>query len=339
MYPPAQHTMTHSLLRFPLAVTLWLLTAFALQCGAQTFKVRTFRQLPNDISAYISPVRDLNGEACALVKVVGDAEFAFSTPLGIVKRKDDVGETWLYLPKGSRMLTLKHPRWGVLRDYRFSEPLESRMTYELVVVPDVEVYQTERRLPPVDSTPTLHISALPPPPPIHRTQGYKLRRPREPWRTIIQAQAGLGQGNNPALGLRLALMRRHGAYIQVLADLHAMPSVTADCDRNGTLADGSGATPYYTGTSAEARRTFLAGAIHRITAGFCLYEGLGYGERRVAWQKAEGDYVRNTAYSDKGLCAELGAMYRFYDRLAVSAGVQTIGFGYWNITLGVGVHF
>ena len=59
----------------------------------------------------------------------------------------------------------------------------------------------------------------------------------------------------------------------------------------------------------------------------------------MAWQKAEGDYVRNTAYSDKGLCAELGAMYRFYDRLAVSAGVQTIGFGYWNITLGVGVHF
>lgn len=339
MYPTTDHTKILPRLHVRLAVALCLLAACVLQCGAQTFKVRTFRLLPNDISAYINPVRDLNGEACALVKVVGDADFAFSTPLGIVKRQDDVGEIWLYLPKGSRMLTLKHPQWGVLRDYRFSEPLESRMTYELVVVPDMEAYRPERTLPPIDGHPVFHAGSPTPPPSAMQTQGTKPHRPREPWRTVVLAQAGLGQGNNPALGLRLALMRRHGAYVQVLADLHSMPSVTGDCDRNGTLSDGSGATPYYTGSTAEARRTFLAGAIHRVTGGFCLYEGLGYGERRVAWQKAEGDYVRNTAYSDKGLCAELGAMYRFYDRLAISAGVQTIGFGHWEFTLGVGIHF
>ena len=87
--------------------------------------------MPNDVSAFITPVRDLNDEPCALVKVEAPSDFAFSTPLGIVSRKDKVGEIWLYLPKGSKLLTIKHPEWGVLRDYRFSKPLESRMTYEL----------------------------------------------------------------------------------------------------------------------------------------------------------------------------------------------------------------
>lgn len=67
-----------------------------------TFTVESFRQLPTDVSAFIDAVRDLNGEACALVKVVAPSDFAFSSPLGIVKRRDEVGEIWLYLPKGIR---------------------------------------------------------------------------------------------------------------------------------------------------------------------------------------------------------------------------------------------
>lgn len=95
------------------------------------FTVESFRQLPTDVTAFIDAVRDLNGEACALVKVVAPADFAFSSPLGIVKRRDEVGEIWLFLPKGTKMLTIKHPRWGVLRNYSLGVKLESRMTYEM----------------------------------------------------------------------------------------------------------------------------------------------------------------------------------------------------------------
>lgn len=112
-----------------LAMILWLAIPSALR--AQEFSVASFRQLPNDVSAFINNVRDLNDEACALIKVVASSDFAFSSPLGIVKRKDEVGEIWLYLPKGTKTLTLKHPEWGVLRDYRLGKPLESRMTYEM----------------------------------------------------------------------------------------------------------------------------------------------------------------------------------------------------------------
>ena len=67
--------------------------------SAQRFSVASFRQLPNDVSAFIDPVRDLNDEDCGLVKVIASEDFAFSTPLGIVKRVDKVGEIWLYLPR------------------------------------------------------------------------------------------------------------------------------------------------------------------------------------------------------------------------------------------------
>lgn len=96
-----------------------------------TFSVESFRQLPTDVSAFIDAVRDLNDEACALLKVVAPADFAFSSPLGIVERRDKVGEIWLFMPKGTKSITLKHPQWGVLRDYAFGTKLESRMTYEM----------------------------------------------------------------------------------------------------------------------------------------------------------------------------------------------------------------
>lgn len=96
-----------------------------------SFSVESFRQLPTDVSAFIDAVRDLNDEACALLKVVAPADFAFSSPLGIVERRDKVGEIWLFLPKGTKSITLKHPQWGVLRDYAFGTKLESRMTYEM----------------------------------------------------------------------------------------------------------------------------------------------------------------------------------------------------------------
>ena len=119
-----------------LGVRSWLIMAILfllipIKLHAQEYSVASFRLLPNDVSAFIHPERDLNDEACALVKVECPVDFAFSSPLGIVKRKDEVGEVWLYLPKGTKTLTLKHPDWGVIRDYKLGKPLESRMTYEM----------------------------------------------------------------------------------------------------------------------------------------------------------------------------------------------------------------
>lgn len=316
-----------------LAIVLCLWTADRMD--AQEFIVRSFRMLPNDITAYIEPVRDLNDEACALLKVVGDKDFAFSSPLGIVKRKNDVGEIWIYLPKGSVMITIKHPQWGVLRDYRFPHPLESRMTYELTLNPPLG-YQRPVELPALEKHPLLpdttrHLIGHLPMPPTERP-----RRPREPWRRLLLINMGL-QGDGPSAGLRIALMRRHGAYLMAQKDFHAMPRTEGECDRNG-IPTGATEAPYYTGRTENGRWMLMAGGIHRIVGDFCLYEGLGYGQRNLAWEQDNGTLLRNKDYSRRGLSVEAGCLYRFY-RIAVSAGVMTIQGRYWEAAVGLGINF
>lgn len=315
-----------------LLVALILLGAGS--ASAQDFSVRSFRMLANDITAYIDPVRDLNNEACALVKVVGDPDFVFSSPLGIVRRRNEVGEIWIYLPAGSVMLTIKHPQWGVMRDYRFSAPLESRMTYELWLTPPLD-YHRPQEMPALSARPcpmdtALHIiGRLPEPTP------SRPRRPRERLHGLAMLSAGIND-ERPSAGIRLALMRRHGAYLMAQTDFHAIPGTQGTCDRHGALDNGG--TPYYTGNTKKARWAVLAGGIHRIAGDFCLYEGIGYGQRLLAWEQNEGGWVRNADYSYRGLSAEVGGLYRFY-RIAVSAGVLTIQGEYWEATIGIGWHF
>lgn len=302
---------------------------------AQQFSVQSFRQLPNDISAYIQPVKDLNDEACALIKIVGSRDFAFSTPLGIVKRKNDIGETWIYVPRGTTQITIKHPQWGVLRDYRFPSPLESRLTYELVLsAPSVSI--PRRRIPPMENTAvsyprTYELTMQQLPVPAWR----RPRRPKEKAAWLIMPSIGLHREEATG-GIRLAWMRRHGIYLHALSDFRTTPGTNGqECDKNGLLP-GSALPPYYSGRSEKSYYALTAGGIHRIVGNFCLYEGIGYGARTVVWQTDEGIYLRNSDYSSQGLTAEAGAMFRLR-RFAFSIGAITTGGRYWMMNLGLGI--
>lgn len=301
---------------------------------AQQFSVQRFRQLPNDISAYIQPVKDLNDEACALIKIVGSRDFVYSTPLGVVKRKNDVGETWVYVPHGTVQITIKHPQWGVLRDYRFPSPLESRLTYELVL--SAPVTMPRRKIPPMEDiaadyphTYELPLQQLRP------AAGRRIRRPKEPSVWLVIPTVGFRR-QETAGGIRLAYMRRHGIYLHALSDFRTTPDTNGqECDKNGLLP-GSDLPPYYTGKSESSYYAFMAGGIHRIAGNFCLYEGIGYGARTVVWQTDEGTYLRNSSYSACGLTAEVGAILRLR-RIAFSAGTITTGGKNWMVNIGLGI--
>ena len=306
---------------------------FWLSAFGQQFTVERFRSLPNDITAYMNSVKDLNGEACALIKVVADKDFAFSSPLGIVKRTDEVGEIWLYVPNGTRLLTLKHPQWGVLRNYRFPSPLESRLTYELVVRPTAPPSTTENipfpRMYPTGFLPQLHdrktLTGVP----------FLPHRIREPWRWVCMANVGISTDGVSA-GIRLGAMRRHGFYVYGQSNFVSAPSTVGECDEQGFLPDGS--QPYYTGHTTDARYLFTAGCMHRLVSRLYLYEGIGYGSRRLAWQTSESTYILNNEYSAQGFAAEAGLMWRWRN-LLISAGTSTILAQWWELNLGLGINF
>lgn len=198
-----------------IAIMSLLLMPFS--CSAQDFSVASFRLLPNDVSAFIGNVRDLNDEACALMKIEAPSDFAFSTPLGIVKRKDEVGEIWLYLPKGTKMLTLKHPEWGVIRDYKLDKPLESRMTYELKLnlpKPTItEVHDTIVEVKTVTDTIT-----------IPRT------KPKMPLSIYTLATVALHQ-DGPSYGIFFAMMKRHGFFLHASSNLRTIGNTEGNCQK------------------------------------------------------------------------------------------------------------
>ena len=292
--------------------------------SAVKFKVTGFRVLSNDVSAFITPVRDLNNEACALLKVVARQDFAFSSPLGIVKRKDEVGEIWLYLPKGTRRITIKHPRWGVLRNYRLPLALESHVAYEMTI--------SEPRIPMAYEHDTVILTKT-----IVDTVAVNRKRPRLPMTFHALFTLSMHQ-NGPSWGVMLAAMRRHGMFVHVSSDLRSIGETRFTCDEEGYIGD-NGTMPYYTGETRHSNWTATAGVIHRLCSVLSVFEGIGYGRTATAWQLAEsegGGSALNDGLTHKGVAGELGLMATF-GRINISASVLTIAGQQWQGCVGVGI--
>lgn len=113
------------------------LLLFAHGVSAQEMSVKSFRPLENDITANLhgTMVKDRNGKVSALIKVVTTEQgFTFEGGVtGIVKTVPKAGEIWVYVPDGIQRITIRHPKYGVLRDYYFDISIESARTYELIL--------------------------------------------------------------------------------------------------------------------------------------------------------------------------------------------------------------
>ena len=305
-----------------LATLMWLFCQATM--FSQEFSVASFQVLPNDVSAFINNVRDLNDEACALIKVEAPSDFAFSTPLGIVKRKDEVGEIWLYVPRGTKMLTLKHPQWGVIRDYKLDKPLESRMTYELKLNQPkpiiAEKHDTIIQIKTVTDT-----IAIP------------QAKPKMPLSIYTLATIALHQ-DGPSYGIFFAMMHRHGFFLHASSDFKSIGKTEGNCDKDGIIAQTND-KPYYTGKTRHSNYTMTVGAIHHIYKSLRLFEGIGYGRTATAWQLGEsegGGYLLNDGLTHKGVAGELGILGSI-GRLTLSASAITIAGKQWQGSIGIGI--
>lgn len=263
-------------------------------------------------------------EACALLKVVAPADFAFSSPLGIVERRDKVGEIWLFMPKGTKSITLKHPQWGVLRDYAFGTKLESRMTYEMRLrIPQAAVVEKHDT---VVYTQTIVDTVTVAPP-----------RRVVPWHLYTLLTASM-HTDGPSWGAMIAVMSRHGGYVHASTNLRSGKNTVGACSREG-YRDGATVKPYYSGSTHTSEYAVTAGLIHRINANFNIFEGAGYAKQTTAWQLAKsegGEWLRNDGLTHKGVAAEIGVLFT-KGRLSVSASTLTIGGSQWQGCVGIGI--
>ena len=126
-----------------------LLFSMVLVCTSNLFaqpkmSIPSFSRQENDLTARVdAPKKDQNGDVCAIIKVV-TSEIGFNWEpdrLGIIAVETKVGEYWLYIPWGAKRLTIKHEKFGVLRDYMYPIPIEKATVYILELIVEQPVQQ------------------------------------------------------------------------------------------------------------------------------------------------------------------------------------------------------
>ncbi|MBK7629081.1 MAG: PEGA domain-containing protein [Bacteroidales bacterium] len=119
--------------RFHLLLVLIITPSFLF---SQNITVKSFRQLQNDMDARVTFSKpDQNGDKCAIIKVVSaESELTWDGDmLGIVSVEKKTGEYWLYIPHDAKRLTIKHDKFGLLRDYEYPVPILEATVYELIL--------------------------------------------------------------------------------------------------------------------------------------------------------------------------------------------------------------
>ena len=116
-------------------VSLFCLWSLLAMSQSHDFEVRDFRENPTDLSAVSTNVKDINGRTAALIRFAArDTLFTFEANNGIIKQKKAVGEVQLYVPQGTKRITIRHPHLGILRDYQLPVYIMSKTTYDAEIV-------------------------------------------------------------------------------------------------------------------------------------------------------------------------------------------------------------
>lgn len=123
-------------------IILLLLQAMVNNIAAQDIRVVKFERNYTSLIASMNPVYDNTGEACALLRFfVRNSDFTIEPNLGIVRRDQLPGEIRLWVPKGTKRLTVRHEGMLPLNGYEVPIAIESKVTY------DVELRLVERKDP------------------------------------------------------------------------------------------------------------------------------------------------------------------------------------------------
>ena len=117
-------------------IMLVLLLLTSLTIYSQGIAVEKFEAAPEDLTANLqgTQVLDQNGDVCALIRIQTTQKgFVFDVGvLGITKTDDNkVGEIWVYVPKGVKRITIRHPQLGSLVNYPFPIEIQGARTYRM----------------------------------------------------------------------------------------------------------------------------------------------------------------------------------------------------------------
>lgn len=109
--------------------------AFATSADAQRkIQVTQFERNVTSLIASMESMQDYSGEACAVVQFfVSDDDFEIEGNLGVLRQERRTGEIRLWMPVGTKRLTIRHQGIIPLTGYVIPIRLESKVTYRATV--------------------------------------------------------------------------------------------------------------------------------------------------------------------------------------------------------------
>lgn len=265
--------------------------------SAQDIVVKSFDLLPGDLSAKVNPQYDANGVAGALINVTVASEDVGFEGNIIAKGEYNAGIWPIYVPSGTKFLRVAVKGY-ISTTVDFPVSIESFRAYEL----KIELPSKERT------------------------------------RVLVMGNAGIGATDPVHLsyGIMVGVVKKFGGYLKAKSDFVFNIPTVGECNESGFSGD---TWIFFSDGNKKSRWSVTGGGMARIAKPLYVYLGAGYGERVLAWQDQSGDYYRitgNDGPSFIGVEAETGLILRL-GPVAISAGVQTNSFHYWEANIGIGI--
>jgi hypothetical protein len=278
---------------------------FLLQAQDKRLVVRRFDMNQGDLRAKADPVYDKTHKPAALVEIVFTDRDSIRIEGNIVGNPEhDPGKWAVYMPEGAQWIDLSAAGYAPVRfAFPAETPLLSAHTYLLEL-------------------------------------GVKTSRSSSvnPMWTLVMPTFSYNQ-SQLSYGLMLGLGRKNGGYVHAKTDFHFGINPSLSCDADGNI---QGVKGWFSGEPHKSRFAVTAGYLRQLVQPLYVFVGGGYGSRILAWEMygAEGSYdlVRVAPSSFTGVEAELGLIFRL-GGFALSAGVQTNQFRYYEANVGIGVMF
>ena len=98
---------------------------------AQDIGIKNFERNVTSLLASMNPVYDNTGEACAVIRFfVRDANVIIEPNMGMMKQETKPGEIRMWVPKGTKRLTIRKEGLLPLTGYVIPVAIESKVTYD-----------------------------------------------------------------------------------------------------------------------------------------------------------------------------------------------------------------
>lgn len=238
--------------------------------NAQEIKVKSFQKLERDLFARTNPRLDLNDNPCTVIR--------FITPGKGLEFEGNVvgdplyfaGETLVYMTKGSKRVTIKHPDYGVLR-YEFPEKLDKQCVYEVPL--------------------------------------KLIESPDNRTRALIMGGVNVSAKGKVTPSVMLGFVKRWGGYIKGVSDFSLNASdAEFEVDNNGNY-NGVPVWLTDSEPTLE-RSAITLGLLYRPWKMLYTYAGGGYGSRNVIYDTPNETWAKNVDRSYEGYEAECGIIFR-----------------------------